>query len=98
VQDSRGIEKTSFAAPPTTGASMDELQQYLRESHNAGKLPNEAEFECFKRVGTENGTSGILVHHARHRGADGRPFAINNLALHDVRQGTAETQRARATA
>jgi hypothetical protein len=53
---------------------MDQLQRYLRETHNAGRLPNEADFEEFKIGPTDPRTTHPLAHHAHYRGADGRPF------------------------
>jgi hypothetical protein len=55
---------------------MDQLQQYLRETHDAGRLPIEADFELFKAGPTEPGPIHLLAHHASYRGADGRPFSI----------------------
>jgi hypothetical protein len=54
---------------------MDQLQQYLRETHNAGRLPVEADFEMFKAGPTQPLQIHPLMHHARYRGADGRPFS-----------------------
>jgi hypothetical protein len=53
---------------------MDLLQQYLRETHDAGRLPREAGFETFKAGPTDPRPIHLLAHHARYRGADGRPF------------------------
>jgi hypothetical protein len=55
---------------------MDQLQQYLRETHDAGRLPIEADFERFKAGATEPRPIHLLAHHASYRGADGRPFSI----------------------
>ncbi len=55
---------------------MDQLQQYLRETHDAGKFPIEADFEMFKASPTEPRPIHPLAHHASYRGADGRPFSI----------------------
>jgi hypothetical protein len=55
---------------------MDRLQQYLRETHDAGRLPIEADFEKFKAGPSEPGPIRLLAHHASYRGADGRPFSI----------------------
>jgi hypothetical protein len=79
---------------------MDQLQQYLRETRDAGRLPIEADFEMFKAVPTEPRPSRLLAHHASYRGADGRPFSIAGptlapmpgsrsralVAVHDQRQ------------
>ncbi len=54
---------------------MDRLQQYLRETHDAGRLPSEAEFEMFKAGPTGPRPIHPLVHHAIYRGADGQPFS-----------------------
>jgi hypothetical protein len=54
---------------------MDLLQQYLREAHDAGRLPSEAEFEKFKAEPTDSRPLHSLAHHARYRGAGGRPFS-----------------------
>jgi hypothetical protein len=55
---------------------MDRLQQYLRETHDAGRLPLEADFEMFKAAPTQARPSHPLARHASYRGADGRPFSI----------------------
>jgi hypothetical protein len=55
---------------------MDLLQQYLRETHDAGRLPSEAGFETFKAGPTDPRPIYLLAHHARYRGADGRPFSV----------------------
>jgi hypothetical protein len=57
------------------GVLMDLLQQYLRETHDAGRLPSEAEFEMFKAEPTDPRPIHPLAHHARYRGAGGRPFS-----------------------
>jgi hypothetical protein len=54
---------------------MDQLQQYLRETHDAGRLPIEADFEMFKAGPTGPPRIRLLAHHASYRGADGRPFS-----------------------
>jgi hypothetical protein len=54
---------------------MDLLQQYLRETRDAGRLPSEAEFEMFKAGPTDPRPIHPLAHHARYRGAGGRPFS-----------------------
>ena len=54
---------------------MDLLQQYLRETHDAGRLPSEAGFETFKGP-TDPRPIHLLAHHARYRGADGQPFSV----------------------
>jgi hypothetical protein len=63
---------------------VDQLQQYLRETHNAGRLPIEADFEMFKAGPTRPGQIHPLAHHASYRGADGRPFAIACPSLRPV--------------
>jgi hypothetical protein len=60
---------------------MDRLQQYLRETHDAGRLPIEADFELFKAGPTESRPIHLLAHHASYRGADGRPFSIARPTL-----------------
>ena len=60
---------------------MDQLQQYLRETHDAGRLPIEADFEMFKARPTEPRPIHRLAHHASYRGADGRPFSIASPTL-----------------
>jgi hypothetical protein len=54
---------------------MDVLKQYLRESHDAGRLPCEAEFEMFKADPTGPRAVHPLVHHASYRGAGGASFS-----------------------
>ena len=54
---------------------MDLLQQYLRETHDAGRLPSEADFEKFKAEPTNPRPIHTLAHHARYRGAGGQPFS-----------------------
>ena len=54
---------------------MDLLQQYLRETHDAGRLPSEAEFEKFKVEPTDPRPLHTLAHHGRYRGAGGQPFS-----------------------
>ena len=65
---------------------MDQLQQYLRETHDAGRLPNEADFEEFKIAPSNARTAHSLVHHAHYRGADGRPFTIAGPTHDDTRR------------
>lgn len=60
---------------------MDQLQQYLRETHDAGRLPIEADFETFKAGRAAPRPIHPLVHHASYRGADGRPFSIASPTL-----------------
>jgi hypothetical protein len=57
------------------GVLMDLLQQYLRETHDAGRLPTEAEFEKFKAEPADSRSLHTLAHHARYRGAGGQPFS-----------------------
>jgi hypothetical protein len=60
---------------------VDQLQQYLRETHDAGRLPIEADFEMFKAGPTEPRAIHPLAHHASYRGAGGRPFSIASPKL-----------------
>lgn len=61
---------------------MDQLQQYLRETHDAGRLPIEADFEIFKAGPSAPPPNHPLAHHASYRGADGRPFSSAGPTLH----------------
>jgi hypothetical protein len=54
---------------------MDVLKQYLRESHDAGRLPCEADYEMFKAEPTGPRSGHPLVHHASYRGAGGASFS-----------------------
>jgi hypothetical protein len=54
---------------------MDVLKQYLRESHDAGRLPCEADFEMFKAEPTGRRPIHSLAHHSSYRGAGGASFS-----------------------
>ena len=61
---------------------MDLLQQYLREAHDAGRLPTERDFEMFKAgPAARPRPMHLLAQHSSYRGADGQPYTIAGPAL-----------------